>query len=95
MSDKDIKNENLGWSDTVVMICSKCGQESERIKSDLKSLCKERKGKDVRVINTGCLDICPENKIAVVVASNKDREVFHAYSVPVDVRAEELYGKLF
>lgn len=95
MSDKEITKEETGWNESVVLICSKCGQEAERIKGELKSLCKERMGSDVRVINTGCLDICPENKIAVTLATKNEGDVFRSYSVPKDVRAENLFEELF
>jgi predicted metal-binding protein len=107
MNDKyenEISSEETGWSEAVVMICTKCGKQfsnpedsesPERIKKDLKSYCKERMGKSVRVINTGCLDVCPENKIAVVVASKKASDVFKAVSVPTNVRADDLYDELF
>lgn len=95
MSENEINNEETGWNEAVVMICSQCGKEAEVLKSELKAICKDRLGKDVRVINTGCLNICPENKIAVTVASKKDGEVFHSYSVPKDVAAEKLFDELF
>lgn len=90
-----ITSEKTGWNESVVMICSKCGAEAERIKTDLKALCKERLGSDVRVINTGCLNICPEDKIALTVASRSGGEVFHSFSVPLDVEAQELFDELF
>ncbi len=95
MSKKDITKEETGWNEAVVMICSKCGEEAERIKGELKSICKERQGKNIRVINTGCLNICPENKIAITVADKKANHVFRSYSVPKDVDAEDLYEELF
>ena len=95
MSENEITNEETGWNEAVVMICSKCGEQAERIKGELKSICKERMGKDVRVINTGCLNICPENKIAITVADKKARDVFRSYSVPTDVNAKDLYEELF
>jgi predicted metal-binding protein len=95
MSVNEINSEETGWNEAVVMICSKCAREAEGLKSELKTICKDRLGKDVRVINTGCLNICPENKIAVTVASRKDDEVFRSYSVPKDVAAEKLFDELF
>lgn len=92
---KEITKEVTGWNQAVVMICSKCGEEGLRIKDELKPICKERQGKNVRVINTGCLNICPENKMAITVADNDSREVFRSYSVPTDVDAEDLYNELF
>lgn len=84
----------LGWDETVIMICSKCGEQSERMKSDLKTKCKAAFDKKVRVLSTSCLNICPENKIAIVVASNKKSDVYSAYSVEVDTPTEELFNKL-
>lgn len=95
MSESEITREETGWNDSVVMICSKCGQEAERIRGELKTLCKQRMGSDVRVINTGCLDICPENKIAITIAGKNESETFRSYSVPVDVSAEDLFEELF
>lgn len=103
-SNKKIEKIEVGWSDTVVMICTKCGtqfqkahdQEApERIKSDLKTIAKEQLSKgSVRIITTSCLNICPVDKIAVVVASKTPSEVFSAYSVDPEVNATELFNKI-
>lgn len=95
MNNKCVRQEQLGWSKSVVMICSKCGQEAEAMKADLKSYCKERLGSDVRVINSGCLNICPEERIAIVVASSQDPAVFQAYSVAKDAQAEDIFNDIF
>lgn len=98
---KEIESAELGWSSAVVMICSKCGAQfsdpekneaPERIKKDLKKLTKENLGKSVRVITTSCLNICPVDKIAVVVAKNNAEA--KAYNVSPDVSGDDLYKKI-
>ncbi|MDD4976301.1 MAG: hypothetical protein PHY93_18225 [Bacteriovorax sp.] len=102
--DTKIENAEIGWEDTIVMVCSKCGsqfkdthsQESpERMKSELKSKAKSELGKSVRVITTSCLNICPVDKIAIAVATTKEPAVFKAYAVDPEVSGEELYKKIF
>lgn len=98
---KDIEATELGWSSAVVMICSKCGaqfsnpemvESPERIKNDLKKITKEHLGKSVRVITTSCLNICPIDKIAVVVA--KTNANTQAYSVSPTVSGDDLYKNI-
>ncbi|WP_413289993.1 (2Fe-2S) ferredoxin domain-containing protein [Bdellovibrio sp. HCB337] len=73
-----VEKQKTAWSDAVVLICEKCGKSlddlklkedgnaSENMKKYLKSQMKERgHGKQIRVINSGCLDICIKNKVAV------------------------------
>lgn len=103
--NKKIENSEVGWDETVVMICTKCGiqfqatkdQEApERIKSDLKAIAKAKLGKGaVRVITTSCLNICPVDKIAIAVASKTRPEVFSAQVVGPEVDALELFDKIF
>ena len=102
-ANKKIESAELGWEDTVVMICTKCGKQfydsdlkdsAERIKSELKSKAKAELGKSVRVITTSCLNICPVDKIAIVKASSKNSDVFKAYKVDPDSTGEELYKKI-
>lgn len=104
MNNEKIETTPVGWSETVVMICTKCGaqfQDSkskdapERIKAELKSIAKSELGPRVRVITTSCLNICPEGKIAIAVASTKDSNVFKGYSVAPESKGEELFEKIF
>lgn len=73
-----IEKQENAWSDAVVLICEKCGKSldglklkeegnaSENLKKYLKSQMKELgHGKQIRVINSGCLDICIKNEVAV------------------------------
>lgn len=107
--DSNFEKAEVGWKDSVVMICSRCGkqfsdileQESpERIKVELKSRTKEEFGKSVRVITTSCLNICPKGKIAITVASakgNKENEggvAFNAYAVDPSISGDDLFFKL-
>jgi hypothetical protein len=84
-----IENTEVGWEETVVMICSQCGaqfSDSQSLESEL--------GKKVRVITTSCLNICPVDKIAITVASTKEPGVFKAYAVDPRTSGEELYNKI-
>ncbi len=102
MNDKtEIIGADLGWSDSVVMICSTCGKQfenskladsPERIKKELKSLTKERLGKAVRVITTSCLNICPKDKIAIVKGS---KSKFEAINVDPEIPAEQIFEHFF
>lgn len=73
-----IEKQKTAWSDAVVLVCEKCGKSldglklkehgnaAENLKKYLKSELKERGlGKTIRVINSGCLDICIKNEVAV------------------------------
>ena len=101
-NDKKIEKVELGWEESVVMVCTKCGKQFEddlrdspdRIKSELKAKAKSELGKKVRVITTSCLNICPDNKIAVVKASNKEPSVFEAYAVDPNSSGDELFAKI-
>ncbi|MGZ3788269.1 MAG: hypothetical protein ACXVLQ_07080 [Bacteriovorax sp.] len=102
MSDA-IENKPVGWSETVVMICTKCGEQfsdqkskeaPERMKGELKAKAKAELGPRVRVITTSCLAICPSNKIAIAKASAKDSAVFKGHSVPAHSTGEELFDKI-
>ena len=100
--DKKIEKVDLGWEETVVMVCTKCGKQfegdlrdsPERIKTELKAKAKSELGKKVRVITTSCLNICPEDKIAIVKASNKESSVFKAYIVDPNTSGDDLFEKI-
>lgn len=98
--ETEIEDAELGWSETVIMVCTKCGKQfnktnqeaPEKIKSELKSIAKDKLGKkSVRVVTSSCLNICPAGKIAIAVASIKDPGVFKAYKVDPEVSADELF----
>lgn len=73
-----IEKQKTAWSEGVLLVCEKCGKSldgldlkesgnaSENLKKYLKSELKDRGlGKSIRVINSGCLDICIKNKVAI------------------------------
>ena len=69
------------WHENLILICEKCGKKLEEKSGsnpahDLKDwLKKELKSRDLwgttRVVNSTCLDICPEDKIAVAFVSDR------------------------
>lgn len=100
MNNIKIENAEVVWDSAVVMICNDCGQQfSEnklkeapaRIKNELKDKTKSEMGKSVKVVMTSCLSVCPENKIAMAVASKKDPAVFRAYTINPNSSGEEFY----
>ncbi len=103
ISEDKIQAADLGWDETVVLICNTCGeqfqntayqQSPERMKTDLKSIVKPLLGKKVRVITTSCLNICPKNKIAIVSASKTAPETFSAFSVDPSMSGLELFEEI-
>ncbi len=73
-----IENQKNPWSEALFLICEKCGNSldglelkesgnaSENLKKYLKGELKARgHGKKIRVINSGCLDICIKDSVAV------------------------------
>ncbi|RZA07841.1 MAG: hypothetical protein EOP11_06565, partial [Proteobacteria bacterium] len=81
---KEAKNGNEGLKAIrspaergLVLICEKCGHNEfasvKELKSELKDAAKEAFGKkDVRVVLTSCMSVCPKNGIAVAVARSGD-----------------------
>lgn len=77
-----MKKEDTPWSEGVMLICTKChksisssmlkeeGNAAENLKMFLKKKMKdEGLSKKVRVITSGCLDICIDDTQAVTFAS--------------------------
>lgn len=73
-----IEKQKSAWSEAVILICEKCGKSlddlrlkedgnaAENLKKYLKSQLKEQgHSKEIRVVNSGCLDICLKNKVAI------------------------------
>lgn len=95
----NIENDKLGWSESVVMICSKCAKQfdnssaleyPEKLRMELKTMTKEQLGQKVRVVTTSCLNICPENKITIVKATTNGTETFKSYAVTLETSAHEV-----
>lgn len=67
-----MKIEETPWSVGALFICSKCGKafdrpdQAEELKSDLRKYLKEKdQHKQIRVMVSGCLNICDKNFQAV------------------------------
>ena len=96
-----IEPAEVPWSHAVVMICEKCARRSDddKFSSDLKSELKaklkdEGYSKQVRVITTSCLNVCPKNRVAVAVASNQ-KVAFQAYAIKLKPNsALDLYAEI-
>jgi hypothetical protein len=54
------------WTE-VVFVCSKCMKRQERkeLRSDLKHALKKAGRRDIRVIASGCFDLCPKRGVTV------------------------------
>jgi predicted metal-binding protein len=70
------------WLDGIIMVCTKCGRKmgseeiSDKLKHDLKSLVKHGDfDKNIRVVTTSCLDICPDDRIAVAYSGHGKTKV--------------------
>lgn len=63
--------EAAPWSE-VVVLCSKCmrRQDREDLRGELRKALKHGGRKDVRVVLSGCLDLCPDD--GVTVARGRD-----------------------
>ena len=102
--NKEIEEVAAGWDESVVMICKNCGDQFqqtqnlnsvERIKTELKAIAKENlKSGSFRIITTSCLNICPINKIAIVVASKNKADIFKSVAVNPDISAKELFDNI-
>ena len=57
------------WPDGVVLVCKECkGSESRAIARSLRALVRDRFGKGkVRVVMSGCLDVCPKRAVTIGV----------------------------
>lgn len=62
-----LRSEPAPWSQ-IVVLCSKCmrRQDREDLRGDLRKALKQAGRKDVRVVLSGCLDLCPDDGVTVV-----------------------------
>ncbi|MFN8791411.1 MAG: hypothetical protein ACK5Y2_08160 [Bdellovibrionales bacterium] len=71
MKSNSPKSENFAWTQGAVWFCTKCFKETtvaEDMKSDLKNHLREMgRAKDLRVMTSSCLGICPEKAQAMVI----------------------------
>jgi hypothetical protein len=61
-----LRSEPAPWSQ-VIVLCSKCmrRQDREDLRGDLRKALKQAGRKDVRVVLSGCLDLCPDDGVTV------------------------------
>lgn len=71
----NIQQEQVPWSQAVVMVCTKCSKKivgderlAEELKKELKGDFKDLRGKAIRVVTASCLDVCPKNRLTVAIA---------------------------
>ena len=75
-----MKTFETPWSTGSLLICNKCGksfgqtENAENLKSDLKGYLKETENhKKIRVMVSGCLNICQKEEQAVVFHPNEGK----------------------
>lgn len=61
-----LRTEPAPWS-RVVLLCTKCmrRQDREDLRGDLRKALKQAGRRDVRVVLSGCLDLCPDDGVTV------------------------------
>lgn len=72
MSTKEIQPR---W-DGLVFVCRKCMKRAGA--EDLRGTLKEALGRGVRVVRSGCLKVCPKDRVCVVVGSGEGMRCFLA-----------------
>lgn len=77
----------------LVMVCESCGKRavdtggdsSKRLASRIKKICKRRWEKgEVRAILTSCMNVCPDDRIAVCIAPSAAQSTVSYLTVPAD-----------
>lgn len=97
-----LKDVETPFKKSIVLVCSTCSKQfpgdlshsSDRIKSELKIKAKEQFGKEVRVVNSSCLGICPENSVAITCVDLADKN-FSTIQVDPSLDSSMIYNKLF
>ena len=90
--------DSLGdeWKKTGVWICTKCFKETdiaEVLKSDFKTKLKALGlSKEIRVMTSSCLGVCPENKQAIFVQELGSQPA--VYAIDPKTESDELFRKL-
>ncbi len=60
--------------DGLVFICRKCMKRA--VAEDLRDTLKQELGKGVRVVRSGCLKVCPKERVCVVVGGAERMRCF-------------------
>ena len=78
---------------TIIAVCKECHGEPKPLRKALKRVMKERGRRDVRVVASSCLDVCPK-RATTVAASGADgtRCVVVAPGTRPDAVADALLG---
>jgi len=73
MKSNSVKSENLAWTQAGVWFCTRCFKDTtiaEDLKSDFKNRLRELgRAKDLRVMTSSCLGLCPEKAQGMVILS--------------------------
>ncbi|HZI07509.1 MAG TPA: hypothetical protein VEZ71_26060 [Archangium sp.] len=62
---KEVQPRGEGW----VFVCRKCMKRAGA--KELRSTLKEELGRQVRVVQSGCLKLCPKDRVTVVVGGGE------------------------
>ena len=91
-----MKSQNLNWNKAGVFICTKCmkGTETaEKLKTEWKMKLKEMGlHKEVRVMTSSCLDVCPEKSQALAVLNKRGEQV--AYVFVPESETTQIFDKI-
>lgn len=102
---QEIQSAVTPWSVGLVLICSQCSQEqsygdsSTSLPIDLKQWLKSRLkvegtlGK-IRVVNTGCLGICPQEKVAIALVPLNNPTEHKCLAIGTAIEKEVLYTQV-
>lgn len=72
---KPVQTARAPWSD-VIVVCGKCARKAKAktFAKEVKRACKQlTPPRRVRVIESGCLDLCPKKRIALATADQLAR----------------------
>jgi predicted metal-binding protein len=58
----------------LVFVCRKCMKRAGA--EELRSTLKEELGRDLRVVSSGCLKVCPKDRVCVVMGSGERMRCF-------------------
>ncbi len=86
-----MKTYNTPWTTGSLLLCNKCGksfgqiENAENLKADLKNYLKETEShKKIRVMVSGCLNICQKEEQAVVFQPTDGKA--HVFTVDQDYK---------
>ncbi len=88
-----MRSEPAPWSG-IVLVCSKCMRRRDRedLRGDLRKALKQAGRKDVRVVASGCLDLCPDDGVTVARGGDLGGAAPRLQVVPTGASSESLVG---